>query len=352
MAGSSKLGCQRGTTHFRPLSPLLLVLFSSVLRADDVQLVPAENASTAFAGSKVTITFRVNSERPAEGRLLWSHTAQQRTLSGGEADVRQSDDGPTASFDLRLPEVRDAVIYQTHITAEFVPRDEDSPATKLQRPLWLFPRDPLAGRAAWAEELNLQLVDSDGRTGNALRSINLPFQQLRTVNSALPDRSPDVANRNRILLVGEGASLAKGTLIDAAVASAQAGRKVVVLAPQDGAFFMPGIGDEDGLNTGELRLVRQSVIKEFDKRLDSKAWPGVGNTVPSQRLQIEAVRGRVRATIDGKHKGWPWLELRYPESGGALILCGFRIVEHWDRGPTPRFLLIRILESLAASGLE
>lgn len=352
------MDCFAGHSRPHEASPVLwlpllvLLLISDALSADEFQLVPTEDVSTAFAGDELTITFRVKSNRPVEGTLLWSYTAQQRTLNRGEADVRQSDNGPTASFDLRLPEVRDGVIYQTQVTAEFVPRGEDSAATTHQRPLWLFPRDPLAGRSAWADELNLQLVDSDGRTSDALKSINLPFQELRGLRSALPDGSPGTANRNRILLVGEGASLAKGTLIDTAVDAALSGRRVIVLAPQDGTFLIPGFGDDDGQNIGELRLVRQSVITEFDKRLDANAWPGAGNSVPSQGLRIEAVRGRIQAMFDGRGKSWPWLELRYPDSGGVLILCGFRIIEHWNNGPTPRYLLIHILKSLSASGLE
>ena len=331
---------------------LLAVVLSSstVLSADEIQLVPVEDVSTAFAGDTVTIVFRVKSEQPVEGTLQWSQSAQQRTLNRGEADVRQSNDGPTASFDLQLPEIRDGVIYPTQVTTEFIPRGEDSAAAKLQRSLWLFPRNPIAGRSASVEKL--ELFDPEGQTLDALKSIEVPFQQSRSLTSALPVDSSDIENRNRILLIGEGASLAKGTLIDTAVEAAQAGRRVIVLAPEEGTFFMPGFGDDDGQKTGELRLVRQSVITEFDKRLDSKAWPGSSNAVPSRGLRIGAVRGRMQATVSNDNFSWPWLELRYPESGGVLIFCGFRIVEHWDSGPTPRYLLVRILESLSASESE
>ncbi len=342
--------CETRRVCWLPLAAVLLS--SSVLHADEVQLIRAKDFSTAFAGDDITVTFRVKAEQPVEGRLLWSHTAQQRTLSRGEADVRQSDDGPEASFELRLPEVRDGVIFQTQVAAEFVPRGRDSTAAKLQHSLWLFPRKPLAGRSTWASGLNLQLVDPDGRTSDALKSIDLPFQPLRSLRSALADGSTDEPGRNRVLLVGEGASLAKGTLIGAAVDAAMSGRRVIVLAPQEGTFFMPGFGDDDSQNIGEFRLARNSVITEFDKRLDAKAWLGSGESVPFRGLQMEAIRGRIQATVDDTGKGWPWLELRYPGSDGVLILCGFRIVEHWDNGPTPRYLLIRILESLSVADNE
>jgi hypothetical protein len=333
---------------------LLAVVFSSstVLSADEAQLVPVEDVSTAFAGDMVTVEFRVKSEQPVDGTLQWSHSAQQRTLNRGEADVRQSDDGPAASFDLQLTELRDGVIFRTQLTTEFVPRGETSATAQLQRSLWLFPRNPVAGRSAWAEKLELELFDPEGQTLDALKSIELPFQQSRSLSSALPDESSDIADRHRVLLIGEGASLAKGTLIDTAVEAAQAGRRVIVLAPEEGTFFMPGFDDDSGQKTGELRLVRQSVITEFDKRLDAKAWPGASNAVPSRGLRIGAVRGRMHATVSDNRFSWPWLELRYPDSGGVLIFCGFRIVEHWDSGPTPRYLLVRILESLSGSDSE
>ncbi len=332
------------------LSCLMILWSSQALRANEIQLVPVEDYTTAFAGDEITIGFRINADQPVAGRLLWSQSAQKRTLDRGEVDVRRMDDGQSqASFDLQLPEVRDGIIYQTHITAAFVPRGTDSAATKLKRSLWLFPRDPLAGRLTWAEELNLELFDPDGRTSEALESIDLPFRSLRRLSGAGSDDPPDESLRNRVLLVGEGASLANGTLIDTAVEAALAGRRVIVLAPQEGVFDMPGLADGGNQNTGAFHLARQSVITEFDQRLDAKAWHRVGNGIPFRGLRIEAVRSRIQATFVTDGTGWPWLELRYPDSGGVLILCGFRIVEHWDNGPTPRYLLIRILESLTAS---
>jgi len=60
----------------------------------------------------------------------------------------------------------------------------------------------------------------------------------------------------------------------------------------------------------------------------------------------------VEATVSDESRAWPWLEVRFPESNGVLVMCGFRIIEHWNSGPTPRFLLIRLLESLSPPATE
>jgi hypothetical protein len=42
---------------------------------------------------------------------------------------------------------------------------------------------------------------------------------------------------------------------------------------------------------------------------------------------------------------WPWVTVDYPETKGRFVFCGFNIVENWNRGPAPRYLLNRILTS-------
>ncbi|MBI1311017.1 hypothetical protein GC176_06890 [bacterium] len=324
---------------------------TSAVCADEIRLSPVENFSTVFAGDEVMIAFHVKAEQPVEGKLNWSHSAEQRTLDRGEVAVRRGPDGDSeVSFRLRLPEVRDGIIYPTTLTAEFLPPGENTPMARHERTLWLFPRKPLFGRSAWAESLDLDLFDANGKTAEALASIDLPSQALRAWNSVRIGAASDEANQNGILLVGEGAALGNGSLIETAVEAALAGRRVIVLAPRDGSFEMPGLSEDatrGDVRAGEVRITRNSVITEFDKRLDTQAWLGVGNRVPFRGLRIEAVRGRLRADITGDGNGWPWIELRYPGSGGVLIVCGFRIVEHWEHGPTPRYLLVRMLESLS-----
>ena len=112
---------------------------------------------------------------------------------------------------------------------------------------------------------------------------------------------------------------------------------------------MPGDASQNGeLNDaqpGELRLCQHHVIHEFDKRLDSEFLPGTDDFAGSKvSLRTRLSRVEMEVSEDGD---WPWLTIEYPETNGSFIFCGFRLIKHWDDGPTPRFLLSRILESPA-----
>ena len=58
-----------------------------------------------------------------------------------------------------------------------------------------------------------------------------------------------------VLLIGEGASLSRSrSLAESALKAAAAGRRVVMLAPDDGTLPVPGITDDpaDPQSVGEL----------------------------------------------------------------------------------------------------
>jgi hypothetical protein len=67
--------------------------------------------------------------------------------------------------------------------------------------------------------------------------------------------------------------------------------------------------------------------------------------VVASTLALKAEDGAVVAEVGSGADGWPWLEAEYPTRTGRLIVCGFALFgKAWDAGPTPRYLLARLLE--------
>jgi hypothetical protein len=330
-------------------APLLLAITGAALLAAehsivsaDTRITPIENWSTAFAGDDTRIGMRIIADRAPEGTLHWSHSANQRTLARGEVEVKRTGDvSSTAEFTLRPPELREGVISETTVTTEFVPRGSNEAAASLERTLWLFPRNPLAGKSEWATQLDIELFDPDGNTADQFDDLELPYRSIRNAASVNDPKQQGV------LIIGEGASLVRNrTLAENVLNAAAGGRRVVLLAPADGSLPLPGADGKAQVAPGGLRFARHQIIAELDKRLDTQAWPGTDNVVPSRGLLLESRRGRIELAVTDEARAWPWLEVRFPESKGVLVMCGFTVMEHWNNGPTPRFLLMRLLESL------
>jgi len=351
MNGSPKTG--RPTLRLRqidvwalkPLAACLIICVASLADADDVRITPIENWSTAFAGDEVKVGNRVTSDRAIDGTLRWSHSANQRTIARGEVELQPSGDvSATAEFLLRPVELHEGVIFATTIRTEFVPRGKDTPVTSQERTLWLFPRDPLAGKAEWAKALDIELFDPVGITAKRFDDLKLPYRSVRNV-AVLND--PD---QHGVLIIGEGVSLLRNrSLAEILLQAAAAGRRVILLAPTDGSLPLPGTegdGLPEGIVPGELRFAREHVIAEFDKRFDAVAWQRTDNAIPSSKFLVESRRSRVEAVVTEQLSAWPWLEVRFPNNRGVLLVCGFQIIQYSGHGPTPGFLLIRILESL------
>lgn len=337
--------------RLRPLMAVLIACVANVSIAADVRITPMENWSTAFAGGEVKVGMRVVSDRTPQGTLRWAHSANQRTLARGEVEVRRSGDvSATAEFVLRPPALREGVVLATTVTTEYVPRGGNKAVASETRTVWLFPRDPLAGRTEWAKALDIELFDPAGITSKVFDDLKLPY---RSVNNAGALNDPE---QQGVLIIGEGASLLRTrSLARNALEAAASGRRVVLLAPENGSLTVPGTdGDDldDDSIPSELRFARNHIITELDKRLDAEAWPGTNNAIPSSRFLVESHRGRVDATMSDKSRAWPWLEIRFPKSDGVLVICGFRVIKHHDNGPTPRFLLVRLLESLSPAKTE
>lgn len=325
---------------------ILISELPGMAMAADIHIRPVENCFTAFGGEELKIGMRIVADTIPQGTLLWTHSANQRTLARGEVAIQQNNGGnAVVEIILHPPPLRDEIIFETTLAIELTMVGSDEAIASLNHRLTLFPRDPLAGRTEWAKELDIELFDPAKNTSNVFDKWKLPFRLVRNV-TALND--PD---QHGVLVIGEGISLLRYRfLAETALQAASSGRRVILLAPGDGSLPFPGTrndGRDNEIIPGELRFRRQHVITELDKRLDAQAWRGTNNTIPASRLTIECRRGRIEATVTERAEAWPWMEVRFPKSRGVLVVCGFQMIEHWNNGPTPGFLLTRLLESLS-----
>ncbi|MGZ0165360.1 MAG: hypothetical protein ACKVII_15660 [Planctomycetales bacterium] len=313
--------------------------------ADDLTttIVPVERWSSLFGGQETTLHFRVlkpKADPAVDGRIQWHYSANQRILDRGEFEISR-DDTALAEIKLRIPKVRDGVIFKTEIHVTYVPRGENDAVATLTKSLWLFPEDSFADQRETLKERKLSLFDPAGRTVDLFEKIELPHQRVRNA-AALEDRDD-----HSYVIVGEGTSLIRNRgLAERLLSFAAAGGTVLMLAPSEGVIPMPGEASQKGepnvAQPGELRFRQHHVIREFDKRLDSQFLPGTNNFAGSKvTLRTRLSRIGMEVSEDGD---WPWVTIEYPETNGRFMFCGFRLIKHWENGPTPRYLLNQILQ--------
>ncbi len=299
-------------------------------------IVSVERWACLFGGRETTLHFRIvkpETDPGIDGRIHWHYSANQRTLFRGEFEIGR--DGQTeAEVRLRVPSVRDKVIFKTELTVAYVPRGENAETATLKKTLWLFPEDPFVDQRKVFKDRRVAIFDPEGRTAELFDEIELPYQRIR---HAAASGDP---TEHSYVIIGEGTSLVRNRgLADRLLRFAAAGGTVLMLAPSDGTLPLPGEGDEP--RPGELRFRQHHVIREFDNRLDSKFLPGTSDFAGSKvTLRTRLSRVGMEVSEDGD---WPWVMIEYPNTKGRFIFCGFNIVKNWNNGPTPRFLLNRLL---------
>jgi hypothetical protein len=189
--------------------------------------------------------------------------------------------------------------------------------------------------------LKLHVYDPEGATVAVFEKAAIPFR--RITNPAAFETAA-----GGILIIGEGLSLrvSRG-LMDAVLQVVQAGVSIVVLAPVEGEFQLPGMGqDSDGAtpNPMQLSFHGKGVITKLDKRLDTGNWAEDRDS-GFRYFRIGAHRDRPEIVMD-ERQGWPWIALDWA-GGRRARFCGFGIVRDWEASPVPRYLLAAMLEEVA-----
>jgi len=322
-----------------PLFSLFFPFFLSPLAhgEEEVQIRPLEAWNSFFAGQETKRHFTLSSPFPFKGKLAWRLSLKEGTIARGEVAVSLEQDNPQqVGIHLKLPHLKEGVSLGTELSLTAYEDETDEPAASRTERIWILTENPFAERQEWLKGLQIRLFDPVGMTEKALQSLEIPFESVYHF----------AYNANSVpgcTIVGEGASLEKGNLCRSLLELAKKGETILCLAPADGVFVLQDDKADEQVPLA-IHLRRNDLIQELDKRLDATAWPPDG-TLQTKGVVLAESRevGQVLAEVVSGYPGWPWLEMKF-ESGGSLSLCGFSVIEKWNDTPTPRFLLLALLE--------
>ncbi len=311
-------------------------------RSDISAIVPVESWTNVFAGKEpnathdVDVRFRIRGRVPTNGRVAWSLYVDNAAIQRQEIALGPKTE--TVKITLRLPYVREGVVMDGKLVVALIGEGQPIAAATLSKPLHIYPYQPFYQRTQWLKNLNIMLYDPGAHTGRCLRDLAVPFNEVR-------DAAALAGLKSGLLIIGEGAALEEERELPALLNMLAAkGLPVLCLAPKSGSMPIPEAKAAAPLSPMHLIFANAEIIRRFDKRLDSDGWANSG-TVIASAMALKAGDGAVVAEVSDGSTGWPWLEISYP-AAGRLVICGFSLVDHWDAGPTPRFLFARILESM------
>lgn len=330
-----------------------MLLFASRAQCEgEITIGRREAWTSVFGGQEVTVHWQATSQRPAKGRLHWSLSAPERLSVGhGELPI---DLPPGVAADvaakISIPAVKEGAVLPLQLSASIEVDGQRQQQSHLDERLWVFHRDPFVGRQRWLADLKIALFDPDGATAAKLADANVSVEQVHS-SAALEEHSFG------FILIGEGVSFREERALgDILRQNAARGIPVLCLAPAGGELSLASTTGDDGNSklAVELSFRRHHFIRQLDKRLDDRYW--MSHAVAPQRT-IELVgdgpQAAVASFVDARH-GWQWIEWQFPPTapnarGASLIVACPQIIQHWDEGPTPRYLFARLLESMTGS---
>jgi hypothetical protein len=344
MRSAKEIDSMRNSLRFHGAAALVFATAAACSAADHPQVEIDKAFSNVFAARESIFRFVAKADKPWKGRAAWTYTTlNNRTIQSGETDVTATPDR-LAQVEIRFqaPEVKPGTTLRTRLRVSLIPAAGKDPDADLQKTIWVFPEDPFFGRKEWLKDLKISLFDPEKTTAAALEKLDVPFEPLPSVAAA-------GTLTQGVLLIGEGVSLKDyPDLAMTLTRLAETGRPVVCLAPVAGTLPVPA----PGIRGPRLfQWKKQGVIKELDKQLDAAAWQP-GGTVVANSFTLTAEEGIVVTEVAAGAGGWAWLETEYP-SHGRLVICGFGLLgKPWDAGPTPRYLLARMLEHITRKPKE
>ena len=322
------------------------VFFALQCNAEPLSLTIRESWSDVFAGTDTVFHAVIRSRDQFNGRIGWRLVSSGGTIARGENAIAiGSGSSETAELRMTIPPLNEGMAMQATLAVAANEGSAEKEVASIEKPLWIFSTNAFAGKTDWAKGLDIRLFDPLKKTAGILADSGIPFTEQNNID-ALADL------KTGMLIVGEGVSFKDYRGLSVALfKAASAGVPVLCLAPAGGEIFVPGMGSTETPKPTGISLRRQDIIGQLDKRLDAESWPPDGKTAISS-IALVGERGIVTGQVAGGDDGWPWLEISFGKGAdethrqarGKVVICGFGIVEKWDGGPAPRFLLARLLE--------
>ncbi|QDV45417.1 hypothetical protein Enr13x_52960 [Stieleria neptunia] len=312
---------------------LLAACCAAAARADDALQIAWQSSPALFANHDFDYRIQLTSRQATRGRLSWQLTVLHRTLGRGEQSVDlQARKTTTVDLPLRIPPLRPGVAQEATLQVSFVTAGQAS--TSDERKLWLFSRDPFAGRQHWLQRFEIELYDPVGKTGELFSQAKLPYRMIRSLDAL------DL-HRRGVVIIAPGVSLkSKPALAQTVWELAAGGRIVLWFAPRDGSFDF-GFSAENKA-PGNLSLAGSTIVKGLDHRLDPGHWSDRESDTIGFRFA--ARRNRPQLQVTSGADGWWWFDAEFDDPAGRLIVCGGDLTDRWQESPTPRYLLAAMLQ--------
>jgi len=324
--------------------PVTLLTVSAQPKEKAVTIARRAEWTTAFGDEAVKVQLAVEVPPSTTGRLLWAVTTLERiALARGEVPIDASRE---VEFSLQLPTVKPGFVLPALLTANFIVDRQREVSAKYESPLWIYPRDPIHNRLQWLTQLTLTVYDPPGATIACLANTKIPFVQISNI-SALGETSKG------LVLIGEGSSFREDrALPEIIVQLARRGVPVLCLTPSQGDVVIPRRQEGAGASLQGLNFHCHDIIAKLDKHLDTDQWM-LQRATPSHTLALCSGGSRVLAEIVTGEEGWTWLEMQFgaPKTSTPqtrLVITSLPVIKHWDDGPTPRYLFVRLLEHVAS----
>lgn len=303
-----------------------------------VIIEPIEKWRTVFENEEYIYHFRVNASQSIVGNAGWSLRYGHRIITRGE---HAFDAGPnkTGIIKIRIhsPSLKEGIMMPIQFAVVLYSKEEKKALASWEDTLNVFSRDPFVLNKKWLKSLNIGLFDPEKRTREVFENLSIPFVAQNNKNALS-------GFEGSLLIIGSGLDFAEYRgLWEEVIDLCSRNIPVLILNPQGGIVDIPGI--EGTLLPGPIgiRFLRNEIIHKLDKTLDQEALPP-DEQITASHIILKSTRRGVVGEFGVGDKGWPWFEVDFTDTGGKLVLCGFDIIKKIEAGPTPRFLLARLLE--------